>query len=70
VLAYFNYSLTGILSLAKATVLSAAARKESRGAHVRSDYPEESEAFRAASVIACRDGAYTIRYNKEGRYER
>ena len=70
VLAYFNYSLTGILSLAKATVLSAAARKESRGAHVRSDYPEESEAFRAASVIACRDGAYTIRYDKEGRYER
>jgi succinate dehydrogenase / fumarate reductase flavoprotein subunit len=70
VLAYFNYSLTGILSLAKATVLSAAARKESRGAHVRSDYPEESEAYQAASVIACRDGAYTIRYDKEGRYER
>ena len=51
-------------------MLSAAARKESRGAHVRSDFPEESEAFRAASVIACRDGAYTIRYDKEGRYER
>ena len=69
VLPYFNYSLTGILTLARAVLVSADARKESRGAHFRSDYPEENSELQAASVISYDDGAYRVRYDREGRYE-
>ena len=69
VLPYFNYSLTGILTLARAVLVSADARKESRGAHFRSDYPEENSELQAASVISYDDGAYRERYDREGRYE-
>ena len=69
VLPYFNYSLTGILTLARAVLVSADARKESRGAHFRSDYPEENRELQAASVISYDDGAYRVRYDREGRYE-
>ena len=69
VLAYFNYSLPAVLSLAKATMLSALERRESRGAHIRSDYPETSDAFAAASLISYNDGEYSITYDMEGRFE-
>jgi len=69
VLPYFNYSLTGILTLARAVLVSADARHESRGAHFRSDYPEENKELQAASVISFDNGAYRVRYDMEGRYE-
>lgn len=69
VLPYFNYSLTGILTLARAVLVSADARHESRGAHFRSDYPEENKELQAASVISYDNGAYRVRYDMEGRYE-
>ncbi len=69
VLPYFNYSLTGILTLARAVLVSADARQESRGAHFRSDYPEENRELQAASVISYDNGAYRVRYDMEGRYE-
>ena len=69
VLPYFNYSLTGILTLARAVLVSAEARHESRGAHFRSDYPEENSELQAASVISYDSGAYRLRYDREGRYE-
>jgi succinate dehydrogenase / fumarate reductase flavoprotein subunit len=69
VLAYFNYSLPAILNLAKATMLSALERRESRGAHIRSDYPDTSDEFAAASVIRYDDGKFTITYDREGRFE-
>ena len=69
VLPYFNYSLTGILTLARAVLVSADARHESRGAHFRSDYPEENSELQAASVISYDSGAYRVRYDREGRYE-
>ena len=69
VLPYFNYSLTGILTLARAVRVSADARHESRGAHFRSDYPEENKELQAASVISFDNGAYRVRYDMEGRYE-
>lgn len=70
ILPYFNYSLVGILTLAKATLISAKSRKESRGAHFRSDYPETLDEYQAATIISFDDGAYRTRLDKEKRYER
>lgn len=69
VLAYFNYSLRGILSLAKATLICAKERKESRGAHFREDYPESDPNYMAATIISYNDGAYDVYYDREGKYE-
>lgn len=69
VLAYFNYSVRAILVLAKATLICARERRESRGAHFRSDYPGTSDDMRAATIISYDDGAYNVSLDKEGRYE-
>ena len=69
VLAYFNYSLPAILALAKATLVSALERKESRGAHFRSDHPSEDPQWQAASIIRWDNGEYNVRVDREGRYE-
>ena len=68
-LEYFTYSLEGILTLAKAALISAASRHESRGSHIRSDYPEKSEEFKASTIISYDDGKYTSRLVKEDEYE-
>ena len=69
VLEYFNYSLPAILNLAKATLLSAYERKESRGSHIRSDHPETGGDFAAASIVSYNDGEFDITYDREGRFE-
>ena len=69
VLPYFNYSLPGILVLARATLECALKRRESRGAHYRSDFPETDENFRHATVISCEEDRYHVRLDKEGEYE-
>ena len=69
VLPYANYSLPGILALARATLECALARRESRGAHYRSDYPDTDENFRYATLISCADGSFRVRPDKEGEYE-
>ena len=69
VLPYFNYSLTGILTLAKAALKCALARKESRGAHYRSDYPNPDDSFRYATLVSYSDGKYLVRLDKEHEYE-
>ncbi|MCR5291995.1 MAG: FAD-binding protein [Eubacterium sp.] len=69
VLAYFNYSLVGIINIAKASVSSAKARKESRGAHYRSDYPDSKDSDAYASIISYNNGEFKIRLDKEKLYE-
>ena len=68
-LAYFGYSLPGILTLAKATFICAESRRESRGAHYRSDYPDTSDAWKAATIISYDNGAYRTYTDTEGQYE-
>lgn len=69
VMPYFNYSLTAILTLARATVTCALERRESRGAHYRSDFPKTDEALECATIIAYNGGNYSVRLDKERAYE-
>ena len=66
---YYNYSLTGILTVAKATLLCAEARRESRGAHYRSDYPERSDDFGYSTLISYDGGEYRVRLDTGCEYE-
>ncbi len=68
-LEYFTYSIEGILSLAKASLTAALSRRESRGAHLRSDYPEKSDEYKASTIISYDDGKYSTRLVKEDEYE-
>lgn len=68
-LPYYTYSLNAILVLAKAVLICALERRESRGAHLRSDHPETSEEFKVPTIISYDDGRFTVTYDREGRYE-
>ena len=68
-LEYFTYSLEGILTLAKAALVSALSRCESRGAHLRSDHPEKSDEYEASTVISYDGGKFTSGLVKEDEYE-
>ena len=68
-LVYFGYSLSGILTLAKATLICALSRDESRGAHFRSDYPAANDDKKAATIITYGNGSYQTYLDTEGNYE-
>lgn len=75
----FNYDLTealelgSLLDIAEVLVLGADARKESRGAHWRDDFPTRDDANWMKHTLAHRDesGAITLDYKPvvQGRYE-
>ena len=67
--AYTNYSLHTLLTLAAAVMSCAESRKESRGAHYRSDYPTASEDMAYATLISCKNGDFRVSYDKEKTYE-
>ena len=62
---YTSYSLKPLLILAKAILLCALQRKESRGAHIRIDYPDKKEEYCKSSCISYANGLYETSFKKE-----
>lgn len=62
---YIGYSLRPMLILARAILTSALERKETRGAHIREDYPEKREEYALCSVCRYQDGDFRVSYAKE-----
>ncbi|MBO5485434.1 MAG: hypothetical protein J5988_00685, partial [Eubacterium sp.] len=62
---YQGYSLKNMLLLSKAILLSANERKETRGAHIREDYPEKKKEFECASYAEYKNGTINIAFQKE-----
>lgn len=63
--AYVGYSLRPMLLLARAILTSALARKETRGAHIREDYPDRSAEYDYCSVCDYQNGEHRISFEKE-----
>lgn len=63
--AYVGYSLRPMLLLARAILTSALARKETRGAHIREDYPQRSTEYDYCSVCDYQNGEHRVSYEKE-----
>ena len=61
---YVSYSLKSLLILAKAILISALERKESRGSHIRTDYPDKLEEYRKSSLITYNNGSYKISFEE------
>jgi succinate dehydrogenase / fumarate reductase flavoprotein subunit len=62
---YVAYSIKPMLILARAILTCALERKETRGAHIRSDYPERNAAYNLCTVCAYRNGEHSVSFEKE-----
>ena len=62
---YVGYSLRPMLLLARAILTSAMARKETRGAHIRQDFPQRSAEFEYCSVCSYQNGEHRVSFEKE-----
>ena len=66
---YTGYSIEAVLALAKATLVCADSRQESRGAHYRSDYSDTDDKYKAGTIISYNNGKYNTYLDMEKRYE-
>ena len=62
---YVAYSIKPMLLLARAILTSALERRETRGAHIRNDYPERSVEYELCSVCAYQNGEHHVSFEKE-----
>lgn len=62
---YRSLRVKYLLLLAKAIVMCALERKESRGAHIREDYTEKSDMYQASTIVEYFDGNINISFRKE-----
>lgn len=63
--AYFGYSVRPMLLLARAILTSALARKETRGAHIRNDFPECNAEYERCSICDYQNGKHIVSFEKE-----
>ena len=66
---YTNYSLKAMLTLAGATLKAAEERRESRGAHYRSDHTDTKDEYAYATLVSYINGDYSVRLDREKIYE-
>ena len=62
---YVGYSIKPMLLLARAILTSALERRETRGAHIREDYPERSTEYGCCSVCTYQNGEHHVSFEKE-----
>ena len=62
---FLGYSIKPMLLLARAILTSALERKETRGAHIRNDYPERSAEYESCSICAYLNGEHHVSFKKE-----
>lgn len=62
---YQAYSLRPMLCLGLAVLTCAEARRETRGAHIRTDFPQRAEAFAACTLLDYANGAMNVTYGNE-----
>ena len=62
---YVGYSIKPMLLLARAILTSALERRETRGAHIRDDYPERSTEYGRCSVCTYQNGEHRVSFEKE-----
>lgn len=64
-LPYFAFRVQPLMVLARAILTCALARQETRGAHIREDFPESDPKFQKCTLIRFNRGAYDISYESE-----
>ena len=62
---YVGYTIKPMLLLARAILTSALERKETRGAHIRNDYPERSAEYELCTVCTYQNGKHHVSFEKE-----